>query len=398
MVSKSVTLRAGGFFDGIGGFLLACQDNGFEVVLSCEIEDFPHAVLKHHFPFAYHARDITKSDFSEFRGSIDLLCAGFPCQPYSVSGNRKGSEDDRALWPHTIRGIKEARPRAVLLENVAGLFSILQPECISEVESKEVDLFCGNHDYPETQSITRLQRRVIADILTDLDQAGYEVGRLEDGTPIVLCIPAAGVGACHQRDRVWIFAYDRSQFSGDSKNQKVTDASYPNSECIQGGGRTPRENPCSQCQIQERNLLEQPSEANCLWDVTNAQREKPSRLQSRTQQEYALPNLSNCNAANPCSERPQGHELTSTFRAGKRPPRPATECFENADWSEVAAALCSVDDGISTRLDRRALQEIGIRSAKGWKNASLKGYGNAVHRQLASLLIGIIKQTLIEFS
>jgi hypothetical protein len=57
-----------------------------------------------------------------------------------------------------------------------------------------------------------------------------------------------------------------------------------------------------------------------------------------------------------------------------------------------------VDDGISTRLDRRALQEIGIRSAKGWKNASLKGYGNAVHRQLASLLIGIIKQTLIEFS
>lgn len=84
-----------GLYEGIGGFSLAAEKLDYETVAWCEWSTFCQRVLKYHFPNAKSFGDISTSDFSEYEGTIDLLTAGFPCQPFSVAGNRKGTEDDR---------------------------------------------------------------------------------------------------------------------------------------------------------------------------------------------------------------------------------------------------------------------------------------------------------------
>ena len=160
-------------FSGIGGFSLGLERAGFETVAFCEIEEYPQKILKKHWPDVPLFTDIRQlnKQVLEENGidSIELICGGFPCQPYSLAGNRKGKDDDRHLWPEMLRLINEIRPRWVIGENVAGFISM-----------------------------------ALDDVLSDLETAGYQAQSF--------VIPACAVNAIHRRDRVWIVVVDTNKF------------------------------------------------------------------------------------------------------------------------------------------------------------------------------------------
>lgn len=173
----------GSLFSGIGGFDLAAQWAGWDNIFHCEWNPFGQKVLKHHFPKSISYEDITKTDFSIHRGNIDIISGGFPCQPYSVAGLRKGTADERHLFPEMLRVIKEVKPSWVVGENVRGLVG-----------------WNGGLVFDE--------------VCADLEGQGYEV------QPIL--IPAASVNAPHKRDRIWFVAHsnhkgERSQSGYISK-------------------------------------------------------------------------------------------------------------------------------------------------------------------------------------
>jgi DNA (cytosine-5)-methyltransferase 1 len=163
-------MKHGSLFSGIGGFDLAAEWMGWENVFHCEINPFGQKVLHHYWPNATQYSDITKTDFSIHANTIDILTGGFPCQPYSVAGKRKGKEDERHLWPEMLRAIREIQPRWIVGENVFGLVN-----------------WSGGLVFDEVQA--------------DLETAGYEV------QPYVL--PAASKNAPHKRERIWFVAYSR---------------------------------------------------------------------------------------------------------------------------------------------------------------------------------------------
>ena len=110
-------------FSGIGGFDLAAEWIGWDNIFHCECNPFGQKVLKYHFPKSISYNDITKTDFSIHAGQIDVLTGGFPCQPYSSAGLRKGKADERHLFPEMLRVIKEVQPKWIIGENVRGLVS-----------------------------------------------------------------------------------------------------------------------------------------------------------------------------------------------------------------------------------------------------------------------------------
>lgn len=179
-------------FSGIGGAELAASWMGWTNVFHCEIQEFQRKVLEYWFPNSISYEDITKTDFTEWRGRIDVLTGGFPCQPFSVAGKRKGAEDNRYLWTEMLRAIRQIQPTWVVGENVAGLLSMVQPGKAIKVGRAD-DLFDENFIYRTEQQFT------IDAICEDLEHAGYSV------QPFI--IPACAVGAPHRRDRVWIVAH-----------------------------------------------------------------------------------------------------------------------------------------------------------------------------------------------
>jgi len=176
-------------FSGIGGFDLAAEWNGWNNVFNCEWEEFPRKVLKHHFPNAKQYEDIKDFNATEYRGRIDVLSGGFPCQPFSTAGLRKGTEDERHLWPEMLRVIGECQPRWVVGENVRGL-----------VNWAGKDGRVG---------------MVFEACYSDLENLGYSVQSF--------IIPACAAGnAPHRRDRVWIVANRKDDRPSQTKNLKRT--------------------------------------------------------------------------------------------------------------------------------------------------------------------------------
>ncbi len=169
-------------FSGIGGLDLAAEWAGFRTVGQCEWADYPRAVLEKHWPGLPRWRDIrtlTKESFYEQTGleTVTVLSGGFPCQPFSTAGKRRGKEDDRYLWPEMLRVIQEIRPRWVVGENVAGIVTL-----------------------------------ALDTVLSDLESIGYACE--------AVIIPACAVDAPHRRDRCAIVAHsrrDRLQGGGDRR-------------------------------------------------------------------------------------------------------------------------------------------------------------------------------------
>ena len=147
-------------FSGIGGFSLGFEKTGaFETIAFCEKDKFCQSVLKKHW------NNIRIYD--EIRNlkdiQADVVTGGFPCQPFSVAGKRKGTDDDRYLWDETLRVIAETKPRWFVGENVEGIVNISEGKVLQQIQK-------------------------------DLESEGFQVQ--------CLIIPASGVGAWHQRKRV----------------------------------------------------------------------------------------------------------------------------------------------------------------------------------------------------
>ena len=140
-------------FSGIGGAELAASWIGWTNVFHCEIQEFQRKVLEYWFPNSISYEDITKTDFTEWRGRIDVLTGGFPCQPFSVAGKRKGAEDNRYLWGEMLRAIRQIQPTWVVGENVNGILSMVQP-CNALKVGRTDDLFEENYIYRTEQQFT----------------------------------------------------------------------------------------------------------------------------------------------------------------------------------------------------------------------------------------------------
>lgn len=184
----------GSLFSGFDAPSVAASWMGWKNAFHCEINLFCNEILKYWFPNSEHYEDITKTDFSQWKGKIDVLTGGFPCQPFSLAGQRKGADDNRYLWPHMLRTIQEIRPAWVIGENVAGILTMVQPGKETEVGS-QTSLFGEDN----RKRILLRQEYVVETICKDLEREGYSVQPL--------LIPACAVGAPHRRDRVWFVAH-----------------------------------------------------------------------------------------------------------------------------------------------------------------------------------------------
>ena len=233
-------LRLLDLFSGIGGFSLAASWTGqIETIAFCEIDKFCQKVLKKHWPEVPIINDIREVTIERIQGiiadtsstrrawddsneidrfyrhnwgdtakilsgetQINILVGGFPCQPFSCAGQRKGKADDRYLWPEMLRVITELRPTWIIGENVTGILSMAQqhsdPEMGCEADPEvEADADCDAGG-------------ILWGIIDDLENLGYEV------QPFV--IPACAVNAPHRRDRIWIVAHSGQQPTGGTQN------------------------------------------------------------------------------------------------------------------------------------------------------------------------------------
>jgi len=172
-------------FSGLGGFSLGLERTGrYKTVAFCEIDKYCTLLLQKHWKGIKVYNDVKKITKEGFEAdgieSPDIITGGFPCQPFSVAGKQKGTSDDRHLWPEMFRIIKAFKPRFVIGENVPGIVNI-QDGVVFET------------------------------VCTDLESQGYEVQPFN--------IPAAAVGAPHQRKRIWIIATLADSVSNDERRE-----------------------------------------------------------------------------------------------------------------------------------------------------------------------------------
>jgi DNA-cytosine methyltransferase len=172
-------------FSGIGGFSLGLESTGyFQTIAFVEKDKFCRQVLQKNFnniPIEEDIRNVRGSNYA-----ADVITGGFPCQPFSVAGKRKGTADDRYLWDETIRVVAECKPRWFIGENVEGLININNGMVLRQVQ-------------------------------TDLEEQGFQVQ--------CIVIPASGIGAWHQRKRIWIVAYSYNNGSYRSQRNETEQSS-----------------------------------------------------------------------------------------------------------------------------------------------------------------------------
>ena len=190
------TMKVGSLFSGIGGLELGLEWAGMQVAWQVEYDSYCQRVLAERWPNVKRYGDIYEVNGTELEW-VDVICGGFPCQPFSHAGKRKGPEDSRWLWPEFYRIVCEVRPRWVIIENVPGLLSIDSG-------------------------------RVFGSILRDLSEAGYDAEwRI---------VSAADVGARHLRKRVFIVGY--TKHSGLTATQIGESFEARNGSCPTGAVKT----------------------------------------------------------------------------------------------------------------------------------------------------------------
>lgn len=313
--SQEPIFTHGSLFSGIGGFDLAAQWMGWHNAFHCEIDPFGQKILKYYWPCAKSYADITTTDFSEWRGKIDILTGGFPCQPYSTAGLRKGTDDSRHLWPHMLRAIQEIRPTWIVGENVLGLVNWNEGMVFNEVHA-------------------------------DLEIEGYEVQSF--------VLPACGINAPHKRERVWIVAYSENNRCGrwqDADTRNAGELYTGQSERHKADGGEPFGRSLSASHAHGQRCTERH-----LSDLPGHTRRHPW--------------VGSSQSAHAQSERLQERDAQQS-RPDSRSQRPQ-RCDGAPGWQSfpTQSPVCFGDDGLSGKLDGIAFPS--------WRNASIKGAGNAI--------------------
>lgn len=325
-------------FSGIGGFDLAADRMGWQNVFNCEIDPFCRKVLAYHFPDAKQYEDVKTTDFTIYRGHIDVLTGGFPCQPFSLAGKRKGSDDNRYLWPEMLRAIREIEPRWVVGENVFGIVNWSDGMVFEQVQS-------------------------------DLEDAGYEV------QPYI--IPACAVDAPHRRGRVWFVAHRRDAGVEILQRERaigVCESSIlADTPCYGRGGERVK----PRCTEHRDELLPNEPQGSKVWS------ESVRRVGERVDAD------STCTGQPSRSPRPRKRE------AGRGDSRDVWRW----DFSRfpTQSPICGGDDGFSDRLDACPVpQWLSVnkrwRFSSWWRKESIKAYGNAVVPQIPYLIFKTIEQ------
>ena len=381
-------MRHASLFSGIGGPEVAAAMLGWENVFHCEINPFGRAVLDYWFPNSASYEDITKTDFTGYRGTIDVLTGGFPCQPFSYAGKRGGQSDDRYLWPEMLRVIDEVRPTWVIGENVAGITTM--------VESCEVTDMGGTATlFEEGDGVHRFRSEhtfTIERICRDLESKGYSV------QPVL--IPACAVGAPHRRDRVFIIAYNAADSEcGDDVRESGEH---------EGKSRAQR--------IQERDEIRQFGESS---DVRPAHgvvaADSKDLLINGGQTRYGgdgvgqeVPQLGGRDSedaadTDSCRQCPSESNNKSTGEESLRQPRDFSfigvvrhgtlgdiaRLFPGERWRgfPTVSPVHRGNDGLPFDVD-----DLAIPFAK-WRNESLKAYGNAIVPQVIYQIMKCIENT-----
>ena len=332
----------GSIFSGIGGFDLAAEWMEWENLFHCEWNEFGKKVLNYYWPKAISYGDITKTDFTIWRGRIDVISGGFPCQPYSNAGKRLGKEDERHLWPEMYRAIWEIQPSYVVGENVRGLTN-----------------WNGGMVFDEVQA--------------DLETLGYEV------TPFLL--PACAVNAPHRRDRIWFVAFKNTDENGRRSNERK---SKPNTGELRNFSSGNNE------QLSADN-------GEIISNATNTRSESLQRQKKCNDRSKSITNTNGWRWDGICIKKSSGKQnkrtfgiqncgLNATYSNGFRlrgkinRGRTSKQFDKNSseyNWGNfpTQSPVCNGNDGFPSGLD-------GITFSK-WKSESIKAGGNAIVPQVA---------------
>jgi DNA (cytosine-5)-methyltransferase 1 len=283
-------------FSGIGGFSLGMEaTNRIKTIAFVEKDKFCQKVLNKNFkniPIEEDIRNVKGSNYT-----ADIVSGGFPCQPFSVAGKRRGKDDDRYLWDETIRVVAETKPKYFVGENVEGIINISNGTVLQQIQQ-------------------------------DLEKEGFQVQ--------CLVIPASGVGAWHQRKRVWIIAHSNS-----NRNTNEIARSNGEKKKIQ---REHRQEDSSAWKFIRTNTNDV-SNTNIkgLQGLNNKQ-------QSSQQEQRQFTDKNNENVWNTESTGLQ----SSSNRQGEGKfwgtSTPGIQC--QASWWETQSKLCGIPYGLSARLDK----------------------------------------------
>lgn len=274
-------------FSGIGGFSLGLESTGyFKTIAFVEKDKFCQQVLKKNFkdiPIESEVRNVKGE-----RYAADIITGGFPCQPFSVAGKRRGTEDDRYLWDETIRIVRECKPKWFIGENVEGIINIQEGVVLRQVQD-------------------------------DLEKEGFQVQ--------CLVIPASGIGAWHQRKRVWIIGCNVSN-SNKSRSFKEYSSTIN------------RQN--------KRNGFINESGSRSNENVSNSTSGRFKKCEPLSQEKN--------DSSKTCEDVPNTNARLS-FRENEevQARRDATNSIyksKKQTWWEAQSALCGVPNGLSYELDK----------------------------------------------
>lgn len=291
-------LTVGSCFSGIGGLELGLEwTGGFETKWQIEIDDYATRVLEKHWPNVKRYRDIRKIDTDEL-ARVDLICGGYPCQPFSYAGKRQGVSDSRHLWPDMVRIIRFLRPRYVLLENVPGHLSM-----------------------------------GFGQVLGDLAKCGYDAEWQ--------VLSAASVGAPHLRKRVFILAYSRSIESGGLSSVEREEISpigtsgenVAHSNSTRGGGR-------------ERPNKKGKKTSHRSPEVANPK--SKGQVPRGTQRSHEATHAESIERSVLSDSERDGLEEPQDERISGR----ATDSTPNSGWWSTEPDMGRVAHGVSSRVDR----------------------------------------------
>lgn len=352
----SELMRHGSLFSGIGGFDLAARWMGWDNVFHVEWNPWCRKVLEHHFPNSESFTDVKQFDGSAWRGRVDIISGGFPCQPYSAAGKRLGKDDERHLWPEMLRIIREVAPTYVVGENVRGLTN-----------------WNGGVVFEE--------------VCADLEAAGYEVW-----TGI---LPAAGVGAPHRRDRVWFVAHANGgadvrtpgRHAGTSTGEGIPERHEVRIPDQSGDVRDAADTACS--------IGQRTRDARPWWDgfTDNGGNGHAADTDGTGFKEHIAAAESGeprfgaghggADDGNANGER-KG-QIREIQRKNKTAEPKGIGGQSRWDRFPTQSPVCGGNDGLPRELDRITFSK--------WRNESIKAYGNAIVPQVAYQIFKVIQQT-----